>query len=732
MREPSAIQVQPLQITIHHGSAMMVADREGWLHDGWTGLYDHDTRYFSTYEMSFEGAKPRFLTAQRRSYNGLLLNYTNDQFDAGPIPVAENSLFMSVLRVLDAGFHESVSIESFLPRPISFRLVVNFECSFETIFEIRGLRRSPPRVTHLQYHPASRTVEGTYRDWWFSRQIQYQVIRSDSEPWYSPNVMMFELRLEPGQTWHLEVRATMSGCGLEPVSGCLASGPRAESAGPDGDHSDTVSTAERVDRTLSEIDQWTRSLAEVSTSNQAVQRALDQSVRDLASLRLLKVGAEWYPAAGVPWFNAIFGRDALVVAIQSLLLGCPFARAVLARLAQLQGTRVNHWNDEEPGKIPHERRVSQLSLMGKIPFNPFYGTVDASLYYVILLSESYRYSGDLALLRDLKSSLDGCLAWAATYGDVDGDGFIEYWMRSKEDYHNQAWKDAGDAVVYPDGSIVPDPIAIVEVQGLYFDALNRAAEIYRALGHPDEAEVAEKRARTLYRDFNERFWMPDEGFYAFGLDPDKRPIRSIASNPGQLLWTRIVRCDRAGRVAERLMATDMFCGWGVRTLSSQNPAYDPLSYQRGSIWPFDNGLIARGLKRYGLWKEANRIADGIFSATRYFAHQQLPELWGGFERTKVEWPIIYPEANVPQAWSAGSLIMLLQTILGIEPDVGRRCLRVDPTLPPWLDEVTIRGLRFMGETIDLRFAGLGSDTRVDVLAKTGGIDIVCQPASPRA
>ena len=732
MRQTTSIQVQPLQLTIHNGSAMLVADREGWIHDGWTGLYDHDTRYFSTYEMSFFGAKPRFLTAQRPAYNCAILNYTNEAFDAGSVAVVENSLSMNVTRVLDEGFHESVEIVSFFPRPIRLRLIINFECSFETVFEIRGLHRPPPRVTHLQYDAASRTVIGTYRDLWFSRQVLYRVVNSDAEPWYSPNILMFDIQLEPRQTWHLATSATMTGSTFRPPPRTLAADPEIKSTDSIDAPPEPIAITERLTRTWSALDRWTESLADVHTPNQKVQRAFDQTVFDLASLRLHKIGDEWYPAAGVPWFNAIFGRDALVTAIQTLVLGCPFPRAVLTCLGQLQGTRVNRWNDEEPGKIPHEMRVSQLSLMDRIPFNPFYGTVDASLYYVILLSETYRYSGDHEVLKRLERTLDGCLQWAERYGDIDGDGFIEYWMRGPKDYHNQGWKDAGDAVVYPDGSIVPDPIAIVEIQGLYFDALRRAEEIYQVLERPERARVVGERARKLCRDFNQRFWMPDEGFYAFGLDPDKQPIRTIASNPGQLLWTGIVPPDRACRVVERLMADDMFCGWGVRTLSSQNPAYDPLAYQRGSIWPFDNAVIARGLKKYGFWKEVNRIAEGIFAAGGYFAHQQLPELWAGFDRSNIEWPVLYPEANVPQAWSAGSLVMLLQAILGIEPDVVRRRLLICPTLPSWLDDISIRRLRFLDGTIDLRFTGQGTETRVEILGATGGIDIECQRASPEA
>ncbi|HUX87643.1 MAG TPA: amylo-alpha-1,6-glucosidase [Chloroflexota bacterium] len=384
---------------------------------------------------------------------------------------------------------------------------------------------------------------------------------------------------------------------------------------------------------------------------------------------------------------------------------------------------MNRWNDEEPGKILHELRVGQLSLMGKIPFNPYYGTVDASLLYVILLAETYRFTGDHRLLEQFSGPLEGRLRWAADYGGIDGDGFIEYWMPSPHDYRNQAWKDAGDAVVYPKGTIVPDPIAVVEVQGYYYRALCDASTIYRVLGQTAKADAAQEHATRLFNTFNQTYWLPEEQFYAYGLDPQKRPIRTIASNPGLLLWTRAVQPERAAAIARRLMADDLFCGWGVRTLSRHNKAYAPVMYQRGSIWPYDNSFIALGLKRYGHWEATNRIAQGIFTASGYFAQGDLPELWVGFDRTQTEWPVPYPQANIPQAWSAGSVPLLLRSILGLEPDLGQRRILLSPTLPDWIEELTLRGLRFLDGEIDFKVTGRGIDTRVEVLRTNGVISI---------
>lgn len=727
MPEAWPVSIQPLQITIHRGSTMLVTHREGWIERPRDGLFDHDTRYLSYYRITFEQFGPTFLTAERVTDDSAVLTYSNPPFRAGPEPVDELSLVLRVTRVLDRGLHECLELTSYAPRPISFRLMINLECSFDSIFEVRGLLPTPPRVVRSHWSDRERILTCSYRDRWFSRDLRYHVLSADSHPVYSPSLLIFRVNLEHHRTWRADTYVELTGAPIGRYAYSVWTGADTREATDRKSVPGRQPIAERLLSSTSDVRRWTERLVTIETPNWVVQRAYDQAVRDLGALRFQSVGDEWYPSAGVPWYNAIFGRDALITAIQCLPIGCPFARAVLTRLAELQGKRVDSWTDEEPGKIPHELRVDQLSLMRKIPFNPFYGTVDASLLYVILLSEAYRFSGDRDLLEDFVDPAEGCLRWASEYGDIDGDGFLEYWMRRPDDYHNQGWKDSGDAIVYPDGQIVPDPIAIVEVQGYYFDALRRAAEMFRVLGLARQADDADARADRLYTAFNDTFWLADEQFYALGLDPDKRPIRSAASNPGHLLWSGIVPAERVGPVATRLFSDDLFCGWGVRTLSAQNGAYDPIAYQRGSIWPHDNAIIALGLKQYDHWEAANRIAEGIFAASGFFARGQLPELWAGLDRATTLWPVIYPNANVPQAWAAGSIPMLLRAILGIEPRPDRRRLILNPTLPEWLDELTVRGLQAFGGSVDLRLRGTRRETSIEVLRTTGSL--VVEPKS---
>ncbi|MBI3979639.1 MAG: hypothetical protein HY331_15775 [Chloroflexi bacterium] len=452
-------------------------------------------------------------------------------------------------------------------------------------------------------------------------------------------------------------------------------------------------------------------------------RSYDQAVLDLASLRLEEVNGHWFPAAGVPWYTAVFGRDALITALQTLTTYCPFGVGVLERLAQLQGRKVDQRTEEEPGKIPHELRHGELTITGKLPYTPYYGTVDAPLLYVILLHELYRFTADRRLLERFYAPAAACLDWAARYGDVDGDGFVEYYPHSPAGYRNQGWKDAFDAVVYPDGSLVAPPIAICEVQGYYFDALRRMATVARCCGHDEQAAAYARQASTLLDRFNRIYWLEGEDTYAFGLDPAKRPIAAVTSNPGHLLWSGIVPADRAGRLARRLLADDLFSGWGIRTLSAANPAFDPVSYQRGSVWPHDNAIIALGLKRYGFWQEANRIAEGIFAVAACYQQHSLPELFAGIERSVGSLPVPYVEANLPQAWAAGSLFMLLRSILGLEPDPARRCLVVAPALPEWLPELTLRNLTIFDGTLDLRLRGAGPLSTVEVLGRQGSVEV---------
>jgi glycogen debranching enzyme len=432
------------------------------------------------------------------------------------------------------------------------------------------------------------------------------------------------------------------------------------------------------------------------------------------------------PAAGVPWFVTLFGRDSLVVSMQGISGYPEFAAGALRRLSELQATDDDPERDMEPGKIPHEIRHGELAQLRILPFQPYYGTHDATSLFVIVLSYLFQWTGDLGLLTRYLPNAEAAMGWIDRSGDRDGDGFQEYATRSSHGYYNQGWKDAGDAIPNADGSLASLPLALCELQGYVYDAKLRLADVYELLERPDDAARLRVEAKTLYDRFNDDFWWEAEGTYYLGLDGAKQPIRSVASNAGHCLASGIVPQDRADRVVDRLMADDMWSGWGVRTLSADHHAYNPFSYHTGTIWPHDNAQIAGGFRRYGHDAAAARIAKGLFDAAERFQANRLPELFAGLPRDDGSFPVQYLGANVPQAWAAGSIFRLIAILCGIHAtssQTGSR-LYVNPALPDWLPELTMRHLRAGAGAADLHIRG----NEVDVLANTTGFEIVHGPA----
>jgi glycogen debranching enzyme len=442
-----------------------------------------------------------------------------------------------------------------------------------------------------------------------------------------------------------------------------------------------------------------------------------QALEDMAALRLPMAGTDhmvFLPAAGLPWFVAPFGRDSLIVSLQNTLVYPEFARGTLEILGSLQAKEIDDYRDAEPGKIPHEIRYGELAHFKLIPHTPYYGTADATPLYLIALHMAWRATGDRELLEHHLETAEGCLSWIDDYGDRDGDGFQEYQTRSPVGYENMGWKDSGNCVVYPDGSLVKRPKALCELQGYVYDAWVRMAEMFDALGKPERAQTLRAKAQALFERFNEAFWDDELGFYAYALDGEKKKVLTVASNAGHCLWSGIVPPERAQKVVERLTAPDMWTGWGIRTLSTNNPAFNPYDYQTGSVWPHDNAIIAMGFKFYGFRSQAARVARDVSRAAGYFRQNQLPELYTAFERAETNFPVQYIGANVPQAWAAGAAFMLTGTLLGILPDAPRNILYIDPWLPQWLPDLTVHDLHLGRHKLDIRFWREGEDTLFEV------------------
>src|SRR5712672_2440694 len=695
------VQVGPPQISIHQGHTVLISEQDGQIN--WPsekGLYFFDTRVVSSWIIYANGEPWELLSGGAINYHASRIFLTNRSLltEDGTIP--PRTLGLTVSRSISGGMHEDLDVTNNSMKPVRFQLEIALRCDFADIFEVKSGRIVRRGRIVTQWSEAHQHLRTTYRNGDFSRAVTISPAHSPAKAVYANGRLSFEVALKPGEAWHY--------CLLY----ALADGDR-HFAAPRAcvGHSHKSHHAETMT-------DWLQQVVKIQTGNEEFYRLFRQALEDMAALRLPIAGTDhmvFLPAAGLPWFVAPFGRDSLIVSLQNTLIYPEFARGALEILGSLQARDEDHYRDAEPGKILHEMRYGELAHFKLIPHTPYYGTADATPLYLITLHAVWRATGDQALLERHLETVEGCLSWSDNYGDRDGDGFQEYQTRSPVGYENMGWKDSGDSVVYPDGSLVKGPKALCELQGYVYDAWLRMAEIFDELGKSDRAAALRTKAAALFKRFNEDFWDEDSGFYAFALDGNKKKVLTVASNPGHCLWSGIVPPARAGKVVKRLMAPDMWSGWGIRTLSALHPAFNPYNYQTGSVWPHDNAIIALGFKRYGFGVEAAKIARDISDAGGHFLFNQLPELYTTIQRDEASFPVQYLGANIPQAWAAGSVFALLQAMLGFVPDAARGKLRVDPWLPEWLPDLTVLDLRVGAHQFDIRFCRDGNQTQFEVL-----------------
>ena len=445
----------------------------------------------------------------------------------------------------------------------------------------------------------------------------------------------------------------------------------------------------------------------IETSDEFFNEALSQSVSDLHALTVPE-GSLRVIAAGIPWYAVPFGRDSLITAYQALPICPDLARDSLIYLAAWQGKKIDAYTEEEPGKIPHEMRYGEMAITGEIPHRPYYGSIDATPLFIIVLQEYMQWTDDRETALKLLPAAEAALAWMEKYGDRDGDGFLEYERKTPSGLRNQGWKDSTDGVCWEDGRPCEPPIALIEVQGYALDAYRRMALLYRQLGVRGKAATLLVKAQRLARLIDEKFWIEEKGFFGVALDGAKKLSPTITSNPGHLLWSGAISHARAKACLEVLTGPAMYSGWGIRTLAEGQRAYNPLSYHNGTIWPHDNSLIAMGFGSYGFAHDAGKVLDGLYHASQHFRHRRLPELFCGMERRPGEFPVHYPVACTPQAWSSAAFFLMLRASLGLYPDAPRGKLTVkNPHLAPWVSEVKIRRMKIGKTSVDLHFTKSG-------------------------
>ena len=667
-------------IAVLEGLSFMYSDELGDVPAGSIGGLVHaDTRLVSTWVLTINGARLLPLRSGGVDHHSAAFFLTNA---AGP-GLPANEFGVRRLRRVDGALRERIEVWCFAREPERLEVRLSVGADFADLFEIKDGVRDRTADISRAHSPGGLTF--AYRRGDFAARTRVEVSPPASR--VDGDDLVWDLHLAGNATWSVDLTIPLPGA----------------SAYAGAEQHGVVWTAGADDATA----RWHNELPAFTGDSALLGQILDQSARDLLALRVeasLDGRALVLPAAGLPWFLTVFGRDTLITAYQSLVFGPELARGALLELAAMQGRRCDDFKDEEPGKILHEIRHGELTRSGLMPHSPYYGTADATMLWLILLSEYWRWCGDADLVRQLEPNARAALAWIDQYGDRDGDGYVEYQTRSPRGLGNQCWRDSWDGVQFADGRLPYLPVATADLQGYVYDAKTRLVEL--ADGPLADAALADRlrtEAAGLRERFNRDFWIAERGgFYAVGLDGDKRPIDSMTSSMGHLLWSGIVPPERAGIVAGHLMSDAMFSGWGVRTLSTDDEGFNPIGYHLGTVWPHDNSLIAMGLARYGYRPDANRIALAMIEAAAFTGYR-LPEAFSGYERSVSHFPVPYPTACSPQAWSTAAPLLLLRTMLGLAPRDGE--LRADPDLPDQVGSVRVRRIPALGARWDVEAAG---------------------------
>jgi glycogen debranching enzyme len=729
------------RLILKENDVFAVTDRDGNIHsqaaDG-QGLYLGDTRFLSEYDFSIADVPIQLLSSAGE------LNFMNTFQFANLPAVLEGGLqlpprMLSIRRnrFIDAGLHERIGFFNYGSAPITLTVHLTFGSDFRDMFDVRGyaerkrgavgIPEADGDVVRLRYLGRDGVVRTT-------------VVGFDATP-DAVELLNTEGVVEPSPTADDEEVDPRSETGVMPplvhatFRATIPAHDRwsltihiAPSVGPAEDERPTApSLDDSFTRIMAAHGAWSSGCTRITSDNELLNALVRQNTHDLR-LTMNHERTGLLPVAGVPWFAVPFGRDSLITALQTLCLNPDVAYGTLRFLASYQGKEVDPWRDEEPGKILHEIRSGEMAALREVPQTPYYGSVDSTPLFVFLVTELLRWTDDSAFADEILPNVEAALEWIHTYGDPDGDGLVEYQSRSARGIRNQGWKDSHDSVSFPDGQAAEPPIAMAEVQGYCYAAEARMAELYDRWGKHDRAAELRRSAEHRKSRFEEAFWMASEGFYAEALDHRKTPVPAITSNPGHCLLMGLIDGARADATVERLMREDMLCGWGIRTLSSQYPTFNPMSYHNGSVWPHDNSLVVAGLRTRGYGTEALRVIQETFDAGFRLPGFRVPELYCGFSRDRryQSSPATYPVSCTPQSWGAGSVFLMLQHLIGLEPDLPNGRIVLRPSLLVGVNRLVFEDLRIGSRSLRVEVWREGGGIRCEV-AGADGLEVVIDP-----
>ena len=660
------------------------------------GFFHDDTRFLSRLELRMSGHSTGLLSSStEQNFLSQIELTTGRSTLRESYEIPENTIHIRREQLLSSGIlYDYLTFENFNFHELELTIELEYEADFVDVFQVRGVAR---QQTGQYYKPLTHRDSLIFYYRGRDELVRETVIHFSPHPDHiEDGTARWKLKLPPLKRFQLQTTITP-----------FVDNKRLRSV--------RIDFPQSLQTRREAISKWEAQSTQFESSNRIFDQLMEASVGDFHALQMPD-GKEHIIGAGIPWFATMFGRDSIIAAFQSLLLNPQLAVETLRVLARYQGKEENDWRDEQPGKILHEFREGEMTNAREMPFGPYYGSVDATPLWLVLLSETFNWTADEQLVKDMLPHARRALQWIDEYGDLDGDGFVEYLRRSPKGLANQGWKDSWDANVHRDGEVAKPPMALCEVQGYVYEAKYRMASLLRSFGDTATADKLKKEAAELAKRFEKAYWMPQQGFYAMALDRDKRQLQVISSNPGHLLFTRMLPLERARVVTQRLLQPDMFSGWGLRTMSRDERPFNPLSYHRGSVWPHDNSIAAHGMALYEFREAALQVFTGLFQAALNFRDYRLPELFCGIQRGEHDRPVQYPVSCWPQAWASGAVFLLLTSVLGIRPSAQRKELNVvSPTLPWWLDYLHIRNLQIGNSRVGLDFTRHGDRTFCNVV-----------------